>query len=531
MHSKTENLPLIGLFISIFVVIIMGFVMGAFIENLVFKDINDDIERILEQPSKVSIINSANAAEYYARLIATDPLIIGFNIIDLNEEIIYSDELSLVGKTFSEKAKISKAIKNKNYYTVDRNLISQETILKEDFKSLLILLYHFEDVGITIQILYDISIKEKDIEQIQSLLWFTILLSVGILFIVLLSISKLTRKALEKAKEDLEIEVKKRTKDLQELSADLDRQVKERTKDLGITNKKLIKKSINLTETSGQLDDKNYELESVIKNLNRQNKDLIRNTMALTELQAQLDDKNFELQQANNKILNLMKVRTEFISRAAHDLRTPITPIMLLLPTIKKRIKDKDVLYDLSIIERNANYLRDIADNLISYLKSQTGKYIYVFKKRDIKKIIDDVLKIYEESFKQYKISVRMEIPSKLPLVELDELKITEVVQNIVSNALKFMPKGGRFIISAKKIDNIINMRFKDTGIGMKKSALSKIFDEFYKADSSRHFEGEGLGLSICKQIIEDHRGKIWAESEVLRKGTTLLFNIPIKQK
>jgi len=496
MISKTENLPLIGLFISIFVVIIMGFVMGAFIENFVLKNINSDIERILEQPTKISIINPTIAAEYYARLIATEPLIVGFNIIDLNEEIVYSDELSLVGKTFSEKAKISKAIKNKNYYTVDRNLISQETILKEDYKSLLILFYHFEDVGITIQILYDISSKEKDIRQITSLLWFTILLSVGVLFIVLLSISNLTRRTLEKAKEDLEIEVKKRIRELEKLSAGLDRQVKERTKDLESANRELVKKSIDLTETTGQLDDKNYEL-----------------------------------QQANKEILSLMEARTDFINKAAHDLRTPITPILVLLPTIKKRIKDIEILFDLKVIERNANYLKNIADNLISYLKSKTQKYDYNFKKSDIIKLIEDVLITYREVFKQRRISIIKRIPKNLPLIKLDRLKITEVIQNIVSNSIKFMPRVGKLTISVKKMDNFINVRFKDTGIGIKKENLEEIFREFFKTDKSRHSTGEGLGLSICKGIIDDHHGKIWAESEGLGKGTAISFNIPINQK
>ena len=305
-----------------------------------------------------------------------------------------------------------------------------------------------------------------------------------------------TKKDLEKSKTVLEIKIKARTKELQNLTQNLEEQVKKRTKDLGSVNKELVKKSLDLTEIRGKLEDKNYELE-----------------------------------QANEEILELMKARTEFISRAAHDLRTPITPIMLLIPTIKKRIKDKGILYDLSVMERNANYLRLIANNLISYLKSQTGKYTYIFKKMNVEKIIDDVIKVYGEAFKQHKISVKKNIAGKLPLVEMDELKITEVIQNIVSNALKFMPKGGRLTISAKKIDNIINIRFEDTGIGITKSDLPKIFGEFFKADVSRHVEGEGLGLSICKEIIEDHHGRILAESEGRGKGSAILFEIPIKQK
>jgi len=569
MHAKTQNLPVIGLFISIFIAIIMGFVMGALIENLVLKDINSDIEKILEQPTKISIINSTvKAAKFYASLIATEPLIVGFNIIDLDGEIVFSDELSLLGTTFSEKGKISKAIKNKNYYTVDRNLISQETILKEEYKSLLILFYHFEDIGITIQILYDISSNEKDIKQITSLLWFTILLSVAILFILLVYISNLTRRTLQKAKEDLEIEVIKRTRDLEKLSASLDKEVKKRTMDLKSTykellqkaafmtnnpapvmrmdysgeilefnpsaknlfnkdliglkinrilsnlnitsvnnlktnqifhfeqrigekiflfainkhditrsyyiygsniteikksheilnlqNKDLMRKSMDLTELRGQLEDKNIDLQSAFNSLNRQNKDLIKSSMDLTELQAQLDDKNFELEKANKEILDLMEARTEFINRAAHDLRTPITPILVLLPTIKKRIKDIGILFDLKVIERNANYLKNIADNLINYLKAKTQKYDYDFKKTDIRDILEYVLLTYKEVFKQRRITVINKIPKKLPLIEFDELRITEVIQNIVSNALKFMPRVGKFTISVNQSKEVI---------------------------------------------------------------------------
>lgn len=295
-------------------------------------------------------------------------------------------------------------------------------------------------------------------------------------------------------------------------------------------NRELIKKTIELNELKGKLEDKNSQLQSAFNNLNKQNKDLIRTSIELTELRGQLEDKNYELEQANKEIVNLMEARTEFINRAAHDLRTPITPILILIPTIKKRIKDKEILYDISIIEKNANYLKRIADNLISYLKSKTGRYNYIFKKIDIRKLIEDVLKTYKEAFNQNKISVRKKIPRNLPLVELDELKITEVIQNIVSNALKFMPKGRKMTISAKKMDNFINIEFKDTGIGMNKNTLPKIFGEFFKADKSRHIEGEGLGLSICKGIIGSHHGTIRAESEGLGKGSTILFDIPINQ-
>ena len=203
----------------------------------------------------------------------------------------------------------------------------------------------------------------------------------------------------------------------------------------------------------------------------------------------------------------------------------------MLIPPIKKRIKDIGILYDLKVIEKNANYLKQIADDLISYLKSSTGRYQYIFKKTDIKGLIEDVLVTYREAFNQNKTEIIKRIPENLPLVEADELKIAEVLQNLVSNALKFMPRVGKLTIDIKKRDNFINVEFKDTGIGMSKKTLSKIFVEFFKADKSRHIPGEGLGLSICKKIIEDHHGRIWAESKGIGKGSTILFDIPISQK
>jgi signal transduction histidine kinase len=308
-------------------------------------------------------------------------------------------------------------------------------------------------------------------------------------------------------------------------------------------NKDLKRKTHELTELKSRLEDKNYDLIGIKKELEQknlelqtsvtdaklQNKDLIRKTIELTELQSRLEDNNFELQRANDEILNLMTARTEFINKAAHDLRTPITPILVLLPTIKKRIKNIGVLYDLKVIERNANYLRDIANNLITYLKSKIKDDLYHLKKTDLRMLIVGVISTYKPIFKQRKITVSYKISKKLPLIDLDELKITEVVQNIVSNAIKYMPRFGKLTVIIKKMDNFINVSFRDTGIGIKKKYLPKIFEEFFKADKSRHYAGEGLGLSICKGVIEGHNGKIWASSPGIGKGTTISFNIPLK--
>ncbi|MBW2976458.1 HAMP domain-containing histidine kinase [Candidatus Woesearchaeota archaeon] len=296
-------------------------------------------------------------------------------------------------------------------------------------------------------------------------------------------------------------------------------------------NREATKKTMELNELKGKLEDKNYELMSAIQNLNEQNRNIIKRSLELTELQRDLEDKNYEVEKANEKVMKLMEARTEFVNRAAHDLRTPVTPILILIPEIKKRIKDKEILCDLSVIERNAAYLRSIANDLISYLKSQSGKYTYSFVKTSLNELVEDVLTTYKEAFKQNRISVEKKFQSILPPVELDVLKIAQVIQNIVSNALKFTPEGGRLAITAEKMDSFINIKFKDSGIGLSKKNLTRIFDEFFKVDKSRHSTGEGLGLSICNEVILNHNGRIWAESGGPGKGTTIAFEIPIKQK
>jgi|TARA_B100001964_G_C14255018_1_gene611914 signal transduction histidine kinase len=234
---------------------------------------------------------------------------------------------------------------------------------------------------------------------------------------------------------------------------------------------------------------------------------------------------------SNKRILSLMKSRTDMINRAAHDLRTPITPILALIPAIKRHIRNKRVLYDINIIEKNANYLKRIANNLIVYLKSRSGKYDYNFVNADIRTVIEEVLATYKEVYDQQGISIKKKFPRNLPLIMVDTLKIAQVFQNIVSNALHFMPKGGKLTVRIKKMHNFINIKFKDTGIGMDKKTLSNIFAEFFKADKSRHSEGQGLGLSICKEVLKNHKGRIRAESKGLGKGSTIVIDIPISQK
>ena len=293
-------------------------------------------------------------------------------------------------------------------------------------------------------------------------------------------------------------------------------------------DKDLIRKTIELAELKTQLEDKNAELQVLNKELQKQNKDLVRKTIELTELKAQLEDKNADLEVANKEILDILQSRTDFMNQAAHDLRTPLMPIITLTPIIKEKIEDENLKHDMMIVENNANYLSQIVNQLISIIKFQSGKFEGNYEPIGIKNLIGEVLANEENIFKIHKIKVAVNIAAKLPKVSGNKLNLVEVVQNIISNSIKFMPKGGAFKISAFRKDNFIYVAIKDTGIGMSRKTLSKLFVPFFKADESRHAEGSGLGLSICKKIMEKHKGGITAESAGRGKGTTITFYLPI---
>jgi len=112
-----------------------------------------------------------------------------------------------------------------------------------------------------------------------------------------------------------------------------------------------------------------------------------------------------------------------------------------------------------------------------------------------------------------------------------DKLRLEELFDNLLSNASKYNLETGNIVLDAHEDRGIVTVSVKDSGIGMTKKQISAIFEEFYKADSSRHdFESSGLGMPICKIIVEKHGGRIWAESEGLGKGSTFYFTLPLQQ-
>jgi signal transduction histidine kinase len=225
-------------------------------------------------------------------------------------------------------------------------------------------------------------------------------------------------------------------------------------------------------------------------------------------------------------------LKSEFISTAAHELRTPLTSIQGFSEILKIRddLDDEKRKRFLTYINKQAVNLGNIISDLLDISRIESGMGFSLKKKKC--KISDCILRV----FSIYKIShpnhsFYFYLPDKETEVFVDIVKMEQVTENILSNAVKYSPYGGEIRIKGKILENKYMVSVEDKGIGMTPKQVEKIFEKFFRGDSSdTATEGTGLGMSIVKHIIEDHKGKIWVESK-LGKGTKICFTIPMRLK
>ena len=255
------------------------------------------------------------------------------------------------------------------------------------------------------------------------------------------------------------------------------------------------------------------------------------------ELEKRVQERTAELVEANVRIKRLLDLKTQFVNQVSHDLRTPLTPLLTLLPIMKDEmqfIENKKLRKDLSEmmvrVIGNAEYLSNIVTSTLSISRLDTGKVKLNLKPHSLFDIINEVIDSHEDLFKEENVKIINTIKEDLPKVNVDKMRMRELFDNLITNAVKFIENKAKLLSFDAYIysDKYIIVSIKDNGIGVEEKHLKKIFEEFFKADPSRHEHSSGLGLSICKRIVEKHGGKIWAESPGLGKGSTFKFALPI---
>lgn len=223
----------------------------------------------------------------------------------------------------------------------------------------------------------------------------------------------------------------------------------------------------------------------------------------------------------------LLKQKDLFISRLGHDLKTPLTPLVALLPLIRSRTEEKRQLELLDLCIGSVNHINDLVAKTLQLARlASSADIASPCCNVKLSSAFDSAFANMSEIIKDHAISVNNNIPAELT-VRGNQEELEELFLQLLSNAVKFSPPGSSVDVEATCENSLVTVVVKDHGIGLLSEEMPHIFEDFYKADSSRHLLGSsGLGLTISRRIVENHGGKIFAHSPGRDQGTTISFTL-----
>ncbi len=239
------------------------------------------------------------------------------------------------------------------------------------------------------------------------------------------------------------------------------------------------------------------------------------------------------------KLREIDAMKNDFISLVSHELRTPLTSIMAYSETLllEGMVETEEERREyLEIIHSEGERLSRLINDVLDLTKMESGRLEYLYEDHDINDVIHTALAPSNSLIQKKSLTLETRLAEGLPTIKLDADRITQVLTNFLSNAVKFTPEGGTITVTSMETPPeegqqvaTVTVSVADTGIGIAPEDLNRVFSKFEQIEHiDHHSTGTGLGMPICKQIIEEgHAGKIWIQSEV-DKGTTVCFRIPI---
>ena len=239
-------------------------------------------------------------------------------------------------------------------------------------------------------------------------------------------------------------------------------------------------------------------------------------------------EKKFDeiLQKKDDEIKRLLQQKDDFILQIGHDLKTPLTPLLSILPFIRQKSSDPSIqeLLDGAII--NAELMKKQVENILKLARVKAFGTSYSLRSTQLYPLVEQMTGHYAQELIEKRIRVHNEVDDSIH-IRADPDRLLEVFKHLFSNSIKFSKNKGDITIFAEKTGDMITVSFQDTGVGLSKHQIDHIFDEFYKADESRHEIGSsGLGLTMCKTIITKHGGDLWVFSMGSGKGVTVYFTL-----
>ncbi len=257
----------------------------------------------------------------------------------------------------------------------------------------------------------------------------------------------------------------------------------------------------------------------------------VRAALRTKKLQDQLAALNLELEerveQRTSEIKQLLRQKNAFVNQLSHDLKTPLTPLVALLPMLANRNQDPESKRVLGLVMENVNYMKSLTEMTLQLARLNSPSVQLEPEKVDLVSEIGNLIDALSPVFEEKGIKVVNNITPPLD-AEADRMLIKELINNLVSNAVKYTNGVGTLTFNSFLNNGTVRISITDTGIGLTMEQQKRVFEEFYKVDTSRHDRSStGLGLAICKSIIEKHGGSIWAESLGSGQGTTMHFTLP----
>jgi PAS domain S-box-containing protein len=285
-------------------------------------------------------------------------------------------------------------------------------------------------------------------------------------------------------------------------------------------------------ETASAVRDKHGKILSyrgILRDITELKKAEIQNKKHLNEIA----HANEQLHESEQKLKSLNASKDKFFSIIAHDLRSPFTSLIglseFLIEDLDELTIEEIKMYATEINKSSRNVLK-LLENLLQWARIQTGKMEFEPSRIDFYEVVEDTILLLGNNASNKKIELTNSV-DKNSLVEADRNMISSVVQNLISNAVKFTKMDGKIEVNSNISKNFLNVSVADSGIGISDEDLEKLFvlDNLHSTNGTDEEQGSGLGLVLCKELIEKHNGKIWVKSE-LDKGSIFHFNLPLQQ-
>jgi PAS domain S-box-containing protein len=236
------------------------------------------------------------------------------------------------------------------------------------------------------------------------------------------------------------------------------------------------------------------------------------------------------LKESEARLRELNATKDKFFSIIAHDLKSPFNSIIGFSNILAQQIQDKDyaAIEEYAVIIQNSSQQAlDLLMNLLEWSQSQTGRIVFNPENINIVDLINQSTELFIALAQQKSITIISELPVNQPVFS-DKSMINTILRNLISNAIKFTRTGGEIVISMEQMPDELVVSVSDNGVGIDKESISKLFriDKSCSTLGTENEKGTGLGLLLCKEFVERHRGRIWAESES-GKGSKFFFSIP----